>query len=104
MLSIHESSLRSATLLPSLFSLSHIRPIPEKADGIRIKSVHSATLGKGQSDDTLVRIKQGELGEKGEIAMVFGKQVCTRSKTLIKSRSDANFIGHTRRPSREDID
>lgn len=38
-------------------------------------SVHSATLGKGKSDDTLIRIKKGDLTGKGEVTLVFGKQV-----------------------------
>jgi hypothetical protein len=38
-------------------------------------SVHSATLGKGNSDDTLIKIKNGDMDNKGEVAMVFGKQV-----------------------------
>lgn len=40
-----------------------------------MRSVHSATLGKGKSDDTLVKIRKGDLTGKGEVAMVFGKQV-----------------------------
>lgn len=39
-----------------------------------VHSVHSATLGKGKSDDTLVKIRKGDLTGKGEVAMVFGKQ------------------------------
>jgi hypothetical protein len=38
-------------------------------------SVHSATLGNGKSDDTLIRVRNGDLKGKGEVAMVFGKQV-----------------------------
>lgn len=37
--------------------------------------MHSATLGKGKSDDTVVKIKAGDMDNKGELAMVFGKQV-----------------------------
>jgi carboxymethylenebutenolidase len=37
--------------------------------------VHSATLGKGKSDDTLIKIRNGDLKGKGEVTMVFGKQV-----------------------------
>jgi carboxymethylenebutenolidase len=40
-----------------------------------IISVHSATLGKGSADDTLIKIEKGEIDNKGEVAMVFGKQV-----------------------------
>ena len=39
------------------------------------RCVHSATLGKGESDDTLVRIRRGDLEGKGEVVLVFGKQV-----------------------------
>lgn len=39
-----------------------------------VHSVHSATLGKGKSDDTLIKIRKGDLTGKGEVAMVFGKQ------------------------------
>lgn len=42
---------------------------------MRVTSVHSATLGKGKSDDTLIKVRNGDLRGKGEIAMVFGKQV-----------------------------
>ncbi|CAK5280547.1 unnamed protein product [Mycena citricolor] len=35
--------------------------------------VHSATLGKG-GDDSLVRVKNGDLTGKGELVMIFGKQ------------------------------
>ena len=37
--------------------------------------MHSATLGKGKKDDTLVRVKKGDLTGKGEVTLVFGKQV-----------------------------
>ncbi|PCH33594.1 dienelactone hydrolase [Wolfiporia cocos MD-104 SS10] len=36
--------------------------------------IHSATLGKGQNDDTLVRVRNGDLTGKGELVMIFGKQ------------------------------
>ncbi|KAF9460850.1 dienelactone hydrolase [Collybia nuda] len=36
--------------------------------------VHSATLGKGKSDDTLARVRRGDLTENGELVMIFGKQ------------------------------
>jgi hypothetical protein len=38
-------------------------------------SVHSATLGKGKADDTMKKVKNGDLKGKGEVVMVFGKQV-----------------------------
>ena len=38
-------------------------------------SVHSATLGKGKADDTITKVKNGDLKGKGEVVMVFGKQV-----------------------------
>ena len=38
-------------------------------------SVHSATLGKGKADDTIKKVKNGDLKGKGEVVMVFGKQV-----------------------------
>lgn len=55
-------------------------------------SVHSATLGKGKSDDTLIRIKKGDLNDKGEVTLVFGKQVSSFDmfRELIP--------GHPRRP------
>lgn len=36
--------------------------------------IHSATLGKGKNDDTLARVRKGDLTEKGELVMIFGKQ------------------------------
>ncbi|KAL5535552.1 hypothetical protein ACEPAF_3646 [Sanghuangporus sanghuang] len=36
--------------------------------------IHSATLGKGKNDDTLVRVRNGDLKGKGELVMIFGKQ------------------------------
>ncbi|EIM92106.1 dienelactone hydrolase [Stereum hirsutum FP-91666 SS1] len=36
--------------------------------------IHSATLGKGKTDNTLQRVIAGDLKGKGEIVMVFGKQ------------------------------
>ncbi|KZW02342.1 dienelactone hydrolase [Exidia glandulosa HHB12029] len=35
--------------------------------------IHSASLGKG-GDDSLVRVRNGELKGKGEVVMIFGKQ------------------------------
>lgn len=56
------------------------------AQGLTV-SVHSATLGAGQSDDTLIKIKNGDLTGKGEITLVFGKQdthVDRKGRTLIR--------------------
>ncbi|KAI0704846.1 dienelactone hydrolase [Cytidiella melzeri] len=36
--------------------------------------VHSATLGKGKSDDSLARVRKGDMTGKAELVMVFGKQ------------------------------
>jgi len=36
--------------------------------------IHSATLGKGKKDNTLQRVRQGDLRNKGELVMIFGKQ------------------------------
>ncbi|KIL70782.1 hypothetical protein M378DRAFT_1036052 [Amanita muscaria Koide BX008] len=36
--------------------------------------IHSATLGKGKNDDTLARVRKGDLTGKGELVMIFGKQ------------------------------
>ncbi|KZT06925.1 dienelactone hydrolase [Laetiporus sulphureus 93-53] len=36
--------------------------------------IHGATLGKGENDDSLVRVRNGELTGKGELVMIFGKQ------------------------------
>jgi hypothetical protein len=45
-------------------------------------SVHSATLGKGKADDTVKKVKNGDLKGKGEVVMVFGKQVSHPSTPL----------------------
>ena len=37
--------------------------------------MHSATLGKGKQDDTLIKIRNGDMSGQGEVALVFGKQV-----------------------------
>jgi len=36
--------------------------------------IHTASLGKGQDDDSLVRVRNGDLTGKGELVMIFGKQ------------------------------
>ena len=57
--------------------------------------IHSATLGKGKQDDTMVRIKKGDLSGKGELVMIFGKQdthVPRAGRDLIRaSLEDANI-------------
>ncbi|KZT74668.1 dienelactone hydrolase [Daedalea quercina L-15889] len=56
--------------------------------------IHSATLGKGENDDSLVRVRNGDLGGKGELVMIFGKQdthVPRAGRDLIrKTLEDAN--------------
>ncbi|KAL0951115.1 hypothetical protein HGRIS_007852 [Hohenbuehelia grisea] len=57
--------------------------------------IHSATLGKGKQDDTLIRVRGGELKGKGELVMIFGKQdthVPRAGRDLIRtSLEDANI-------------
>ncbi|OJT12963.1 hypothetical protein TRAPUB_10528 [Trametes pubescens] len=36
--------------------------------------IHSATLGKGKTDNSLARVRAGELTNNGEVVMIFGKQ------------------------------
>ncbi|GAW09652.1 dienelactone hydrolase [Lentinula edodes] len=53
--------------------------------------VHSATLGKGKSDDTLIRVRNGGLTGKGELVMIFGKQdthVPRAGRDLIRTTLD----------------
>ncbi|KAJ9125664.1 hypothetical protein QFC22_000626 [Naganishia vaughanmartiniae] len=60
--------------------------------------VHSATLGKGQSDDTLLKIKNGEMDAKGEVALVFGKQdthVPREGRDLIRKTMEDRDIPFT---------
>ncbi|CCM01948.1 uncharacterized protein FIBRA_04021 [Fibroporia radiculosa] len=56
--------------------------------------VHSATLGKGKNDDSLARVRNGDLTGKGELVMIFGKQdthVPREGRDLIrKTLEDAN--------------
>jgi carboxymethylenebutenolidase len=58
--------------------------------------IHSATLGKGKSDDSLIRVRRGDLTGKGELVMIFGKQdthVPREGRDLIrKELEDANVI------------
>lgn len=58
--------------------------------------IHSATLGKGKSDDTLIRVRRGDLSGKGELVMIFGKQdthVPRIGRDLIRQElEDANVI------------
>ena len=37
--------------------------------------IHSTSLGKGKNDDTLKRVQNGDLNGKGELVMIFGRQV-----------------------------
>ncbi|WRT70666.1 uncharacterized protein IL334_007664 [Kwoniella shivajii] len=60
--------------------------------------VHSATLGKGKSDDTLIKIRKGDLAGKGEVTMVFGKQdthVDRDGRSLIRDTLDAAGLTFT---------
>jgi len=56
--------------------------------------IHSATLGKGKKDDSLERVKKGDLTGKGELVMIFGKQdthVPRAGRDLIRAAlEDAN--------------
>jgi len=56
--------------------------------------IHSATLGKGKRDDSLRRVRQGDLAGKGELVMIFGKQdthVPRAGRDLIRAAlEDAN--------------
>jgi carboxymethylenebutenolidase len=56
--------------------------------------IHSASLGKGKNDDTLARVRNGDLTGKGELVMIFGKQdthVPRAGRDLIrKALEDAN--------------
>jgi len=56
--------------------------------------VHSATLGKGKQDNSLAKVRAGELKGKGELVMIFGKQdthVPREGRDLIrKTLEDAN--------------
>ncbi|KAK0456518.1 dienelactone hydrolase [Armillaria borealis] len=56
--------------------------------------IHSATLGKGKQDDSLIRVRKGDLTGKGELVMIFGKQdthVPREGRDLIrKILDDAN--------------
>ncbi|KAH8835806.1 dienelactone hydrolase [Flagelloscypha sp. PMI_526] len=50
--------------------------------------VHSATLGKGKADDSLIRVRNGDLKGRGELVMIFGKQdthVPRQGRDLIRS-------------------
>ncbi|EIW64716.1 dienelactone hydrolase [Trametes versicolor FP-101664 SS1] len=56
--------------------------------------IHSATLGKGKTDNSLARVRAGELTNNGEVVMIFGKQdthVPREGRDLIrKTLEDAN--------------
>lgn len=67
------------------------------AESSLLISVHSATLGKGQSDDTLIKIRNGDMDGKGEVTLVFGKQVSgviSFSKRLGPDGGTICAIGH----------
>ncbi|WVQ85900.1 hypothetical protein IAT38_008068 [Cryptococcus sp. DSM 104549] len=60
--------------------------------------VHSASLGKGKSDDTLIKVRNGDLSGKGEVTMVFGKQdthVDRDGRSLIRDTLDAAGVTFT---------
>jgi len=53
--------------------------------------IHSATLGKGKKDDSLERVRKGDLTGKGELVMIFGKQdthVPRAGRDLIRATLD----------------
>ncbi|KAK0208293.1 dienelactone hydrolase [Desarmillaria ectypa] len=56
--------------------------------------IHSATLGKGKQDDSLIRVRNGDMTGKGELVMIFGKQdthIPREGRDLIrKTLDDAN--------------
>jgi len=56
--------------------------------------IHSATLGEGKKDDSLERVREGNLTSKGELVMIFGKQdthVPRAGRDLIRTTlEDAN--------------
>ncbi|KAH9486889.1 Putative carboxymethylenebutenolidase [Psilocybe cubensis] len=56
--------------------------------------IHSASLGKGKNDDSLIKVQKGDLKGKGELVMIFGKQdthVPRQGRDLIrKTLEDAN--------------
>jgi len=58
--------------------------------------IHSATLGQNKKDDSLERVKKGDLTGKGELMMIFGKQdthVPLAGRTLIRQiLDDANVV------------
>jgi carboxymethylenebutenolidase len=56
--------------------------------------IHGASLGKGKNDDTLIKVRNGDLTGKGELVMIFGKQdthVPRNGRDLIRTTlEDAN--------------
>ncbi|KII93519.1 hypothetical protein PLICRDRAFT_171262 [Plicaturopsis crispa FD-325 SS-3] len=53
--------------------------------------IHSATLGKGKQDDSLARVRAGELTNNGEVVLIFGKQdthVPREGRDLIRKTLD----------------
>jgi hypothetical protein len=63
-------------------------------------SVHSATLGKGKADDTIKKVKNGDLKGKGEVVMVFGKQ----ASFLLFVGTESLQLGYTCGQGGTDID
>ncbi|KNZ71403.1 Putative carboxymethylenebutenolidase [Termitomyces sp. J132] len=47
--------------------------------------IHSASLGKGKSDDTLIRVREGDLSEKGELVEIQDTHVPRAGRDLIRS-------------------
>ncbi|KAJ2913409.1 hypothetical protein MD484_g7017, partial [Candolleomyces efflorescens] len=56
--------------------------------------IHSSTLGKGKEDNTLARIRNGDIAKSTEVVMIFGKQdthVPRKGRDLIRATlEDAN--------------
>lgn len=57
--------------------------------------IHCATLGRGKKDDSLERVRKGDMTRKGELVMIFGKQdthVPRPGRDLIRATlEDANI-------------
>lgn len=60
--------------------------------------IHSTSLGRGKNDDTLERVRNGDLNGKGELVMIFGKQVrlyciliaISRTRCLLSATQDTH--------------
>ena len=49
--------------------------------------IHSATLGKGKNDDSLARVRRGDLTGKGELVVCFIETLqCTRWPLTLAAR------------------